>query len=251
MKKSIKILLTVGIVILSLLIVISLVGMVVSLCTKCDYLDVSSSVFVAATSSVLTIVALILTVESSNKLLAMEPRRDLNELCGSLSLENITINELLQPKATTHKNKLAQESNNNMRIVLQFKADKIGTLKSIAVEEFRLKFLYHNFNKKDEKSLYIRLMNDKDSLMSFQSRNGDEFYCEMITNVNEEEYKNFNDAMRNPDKKKIGLRIKLALKNICDDICEWDRSKENNSLCFQFANYDKDRQEYNFEKIAG
>ncbi len=245
-KKHLRRLLYIGMATLGITALVSFIGMILSLFKIGDYINVASSVFVASVSSILTIVALLFTVEFNNRQMSAQSQKSLNDLRYSLSLEKVEINKYLQPKTITRKNKnIDNDKRNNMRIVLHFKTKDISELSNIALRKFCLESLYECNNKN---KLYIKLTDDNVLLSPIESNGNNEFLYEIITNVAEQPYKHFLWEMKKYGKQKISVKIGLVVQNNYQELAEWNRSKKK-ELIFQSNNCDPDQEIFVFEKL--
>lgn len=218
---------------------LSLAGIIVSLCTTCNLLSESVTVFVSSISALLTITALLISVDCNNKLIAVQTRdflsrtqRELQTVMNSLVLTKIEINNMLQPKNITHQNKTSLKichPHCRMRILLTFSAEALETIHSIALTDFGFVFLDP---KHGNNSLRINWSN-LEVFTSIASINKTMFSYEIITNVKEESFNNFIAFIKKyPNEAKVRINLTAKIQDINGNEGVWQK-KSRKGICYQ------------------
>lgn len=201
MKKFLNVLLWAGCVILGVLIIASLIGIIYfSVNYDLSILNVVISIFITSLGSLLTILALIITVQSNNKMYNLNLienknncKRIINALSNSLSLDKISMAKCMQPKNITHKNIHSSESRQNLPINLVFSGAYLESLNKIALREFGLVFRHETMN---GQTILITL-EEEPKYMNITNLGSDMFAIKLITNVDINDYYNLIDAIKN------------------------------------------------------
>ena len=213
-EKIFKIVLIVGLVTLALLDLLSFIGIIFSL-VEWDYniLSVACSVFTAATSSILTIVALIMTFyfqkkDYENKFneQQLKNRNAINKVLDTLNFQSIFIKKFLVPHPITQINKSGDEHKDNLKLTFEFHSECLHEIQNISISYMKLVCDYFVPMKK---SFIIRFDENSPKFFDNIERKNNTFRLNIITGINLENYKSFTkylDKLFN-----CALRIDMAI----------------------------------------
>lgn len=214
-KRKIMILLVkLGMCFLASLVVISIIGMAISLIkTNNHFLTISSSIFISSISSLLTIAALYITIHINERELEFNEgnsnvtmKHSLNVTRDTIELVELEIYKYLITNAATCNNIFCQEqSDKNLKFCLKFKVDNLSEIESLKVNYISLY---------SSTGLKIRIKAEKSDFQLIQSINKDEFIYQVIVPVNKLDYKDFFKNYKEGKYVKIRVRTEFELKNI-------------------------------------
>lgn len=249
MKKCFKIILAIGLIVLTLLDLVAFAGIVYGL-VKWDLniLSVSCSVFTAATSSILTIIALIMTFYFQKKDFEykinesqVQNRKAINKVLDTLSLQNIFVKKFLVPNPITQINKSGSENKDNLKISFVFYSQCLNEIQNIGIRYMKLACDYFAHN---DKSFLIKFDENDTVFCNDIDRENNTLRLNIVTGLNLENYKSFTKYL---DKSlDCALKINMII-NILHSTGEC-LNKEIKTEKMNFERFDKKKGIYIFTR---